>query len=140
MRSVMDFEKAYGSIAVLEVEIRTFANEGYAVKYDFGRKVISWRDNYMWNNNFTRAISDDSCALIKESLPKIGVIEWMMAYNDKLTDEIESKFPSQGEWKINIEFEDGTKFESGAEQNFPKDWNSLRSLIEKVTGCSFLLH
>ena len=29
MRSVMDFEKAYGSIAVLEVEIRTFANEGY---------------------------------------------------------------------------------------------------------------
>ena len=33
----MDFEKAYGSIAVLEVEIRTFANEGYAVKYDFGR-------------------------------------------------------------------------------------------------------
>ena len=42
----MDFEKAYGSIAVLEVEIRTFANEGYAVKYDFGRKVISWRDNY----------------------------------------------------------------------------------------------
>ena len=63
-----------------------------------------------------------------------------MAYNDKLTDAIESKFPSQGEWKISIEFEDGTKLESGAEQNFPKDWNSLRSLIEKVTGCSFLLH
>ena len=37
----MDFENAYGSIAVLEVEIRTFANEGYAVKYDFGRRVIS---------------------------------------------------------------------------------------------------
>lgn len=136
----MDLSGKYNSIAVIEVRIMTLASEGYSVKFNLVSKIMSWRDYYMWNNNFTRAISDDSCALIKESLPKIGVIEWMMAYNDKLTDEIESKFPSQGEWKINIEFEDGTKFESGAEQNFPKDWNSLRSLIEKVTGCSFLLH
>ncbi|MBO4425948.1 MAG: hypothetical protein IK128_03015 [Clostridiales bacterium] len=136
----MDLSGKYNSIAVIEVRIMTLASEGYSVKFNLVSKIMSWRDYYMWNNNFTRAISDDSCALIKESLPKIGIIEWMMAYNDKLTDEIESKFPSQGEWKINIEFEDGTKFESGAEQNFPKDWNSLRSLIEKVTGCSFLLH
>ena len=136
----MDLSGKYNSIAVVEVRIMTLASEGYSVKFNLASKIMSWRDYYMWNNNFTRAISDDSCALIKESLPKIGIIEWMMAYNDKLTDEIESKFPSQGEWKINIEFEDGTKFESGAEQNFPKDWNSLRSLIEKVTGCSFLLH
>ena len=136
----MDLSGKYNSIAVIEVRIMTLASEGYSVKFNLVSKIMSWRDYYMWNNNFTRAISDDSCALIRESLPKIGIIEWMMAYNDKLTDEIESKFPSQGEWKINIEFEDGTKFESGAEQNFPKDWNSLRSLIEKVTGCSFLLH
>ena len=94
----------------------------------------------MWNNNFTRAISDDSCNLIQTSLPKIGVIEWMMAYNDKFTDEIENKFSVPGEWQINIEFDDGTKLSAGAEQSFPKDWNSLKSLIEKVTGCSFLLH
>ena len=68
----MDFEKAYGSITVLEVEIRTFANEGYAVKYDFERKVISWRDNYMWNNNFTRSISEDNLRLIREKLPSSG--------------------------------------------------------------------
>ena len=55
----MDYNKAYGSIAVLEVEIRTFANEGYAVKYDFGRKVISWRDNYM------SIISPDQSATIR---------------------------------------------------------------------------
>ena len=136
----MSFSVDYDNITVLEVGITSFGNEGYAVKYDFVKKVIQWRDSYMWNNNFTRAISDEACSLIEESLPKIGIIEWMMAYNDKLTDAIESKFPSQGEWKISIEFEDGTKLESGAEQNFPKDWNSLRSLIEKVTGCSFLLH
>lgn len=136
----MDLSGKYNSIAVIEVRIMTLANEGYSVKFNLVRKIMSWRDYYMWNNNFTRAISDEACSLIEESLPKIGIIEWMMAYNDKLTDAIESKFPSQGEWKINIEFEDGTKLESGAEQNFPKDWNSLRSLIEKVTGCSFLLH
>lgn len=136
----MDLSGKYNSIAVIEVRIMTLANEGYSVKFNLVRKIMSWRDYYMWNNNFTRAISDEACSLIEESLPKIGIIEWMMAYNDKLTDAIESKFPSQGEWKISIEFEDGTKFESGAEQNFPKDWNSLRSLIEKVTGCSFLLH
>ena len=136
----MDLSGKYNSIAVIEVRIMTLANEGYSVKFNLVRKIMSWRDYYMWNNNFTRAISDEACSLIEESLPKIGIIEWMMAYNDKLTDAIESKFPSQGEWKINIEFEDGTKLESGAEQNFPKDWNSLRLLIEKVTGCSFLLH
>ena len=143
----MDLSGKYNSIAVIEVRIMTLANEGYSVKFNLVRKIMSWRDYYMWNNNFTRAISDEACSLIEESLPKIGIIEWMMAYNDKLTDAIESKFPSQGEWKgqigewkISIEFEDGTKLESGAEQNFPKDWNSLRSLIEKVTGCSFLLH
>ena len=136
----MDLSGKYNSIAVIEVRIMTLANEGYSVKFNLVRKIMSWRDYYMWNNNFTRAISDEACSLIEESLPKIGIIEWMMAYNDKLTDAIESKFPSQGEWKISIEFEDGTKLENGAEQNFPKDWNSLRSLIEKVTGCSFLLH
>ena len=136
----MDLSGKYNSIAVIEVRIMTLANEGYSVKFNLVRKIMSWRDYYMWNNNFTRAISDEACSLIEESLPKIGIIEWMMAYNDKLTDAIESKFPSQGEWKISIEFEDGTKLESGAEQNFPKAWNSLRSLIEKVTGCSFLLH
>ena len=68
----MDYNKAYGSIAVLEVEIRTFANEGYAVKYDFERRVISWRDNYMWNNNFTRSISEDNLRLIREKLPLSG--------------------------------------------------------------------
>ena len=136
----MDLSGKYNSIAVIEVRIMTLANEGYSVKFNLVRKIMSWRDYYMWNNNFTRAISDEACSLIEESLPKIGIIEWMMAYNDKLTDAIESKFTSQGEWKISIEFEDGTKLESGAEQNFPKDWNSLRLLIEKVTGCSFLLH
>ena len=136
----MDLSGKYNSLAVIEVRIMTLANEGYSVKFNLTRKIMSWRDYYMWNNNFTRAISDDACSLIEQNLPKIGVIEWVMAYNDGFKDEIESKFTVPGEWKIILEFDDGTKLSAGAEQSFPKDWNSLKSLIEKVTGCSFLLH
>ena len=137
---MMDLSGKYNSIAVIEIKIMTLANEGYSVKFNLQRKIMSWRDYYMWNNNFTRAISEDSCCLIEETLPKIGVIEWMIEYNDGLTDEIESKSSVPGEWRISLEFDDGTKLTSGAEESFPKDWNSLRILIEKITGCSFVLH
>lgn len=135
----MDYKKAYGSITVLEVEIRTFANEGYAVKYDFGRKVISWRDNYMWNNNFTRSISDDKMALIKEKLPESGMLEWMKGYEMGMTEEFGDKTVVPGEWSIKVEFDDKTRLVSGAEQHFPKKWKNLKILIEQTTGCSFLL-
>ena len=139
MRSDMDFEKAYGSIAVLEVEIRTFANEGYAVKYDFGRKVISWRDNYMWNNNFTRSIGEDKMSIIREKLPESGMLEWMKGYNSGLADDFGDKAQIPGEWKITVTFDDNTKITAGAEQHFPKKWKFLKTLIEKTTGCSFIL-
>ena len=135
----MDFEKAYGSIAVLEVEIRTFANEGYAVKYDFERKVISWRDNYMWNNNFTRSISEENMNLISETLPLSGMLEWMNGYNSGLTEKYGDKTVIPGEWTIRIEFKDKTNMKSGAEQHFPKKWKNLQHLIEQTTGCSFTL-
>ena len=135
----MDFEKAYGSIAVLEVEIRTFANEGYAVKYDFDRKVISWRDNYMWNNNFTRSISVDNLKYITENLPLSGMLEWMHGYNLGLTEEYGDKTSIPGEWMIKVEFKDKTTMKSGAEQHFPKKWKNLQRLIEQTAGCSFTL-
>ena len=135
----MDVEKAYGSIAVLEVEIRTFANEGYAVKYDLERRVISWRDNYMWNNNFTRAISEDNIKMIREKLPESGMLEWMNGYNLGLTEEYGDKTVVPGEWLIKVEFKDKTSLKSGAEQHFPKKWNNLQHLIEQTTGCGFTL-
>ena len=135
----MDFSKAYGSITVLEVEIRTFANEGYAVKYDFERKVISWRDNYMWNNNFTRSINENNYALICEKLPESGMLEWMNGYNMGLEDEYGTKTTIPGEWKIEVGFKDKTRMKAGAEQHFPKKWKSLQRLIEQTPGCSFVL-
>lgn len=135
----MDVEKAYGSIAVLEVEIRTFANEGYAVKYDFERRVISWRDNYMWNNNFTRSISEENIKIIKEKLPESGMLEWMNGYNLGLTEEYGDKTAVPGEWMIRVEFKDKTSLKSGAEQHFPKKWSNLQHLIEQTTGCGFTL-
>ncbi|MCR4689060.1 MAG: hypothetical protein K5745_05830 [Saccharofermentans sp.] len=136
----MESEDGITPIAIIEVSIMTFANEGYTVKYDFRKNVISWRDNYMWNNNFTRALNEEKVELVKESLPEIGVLSWIEAYNSgKNLSKIGSKSVLPGEWKINIEFEDGSKTSGGASQHFPKRWNELKALIEKTTGCHFTL-
>ena len=135
----MEFEVAYDNISVLEVGITTFGNEGYAVKYDFVKKVIQWRDSYMWNNNFTRSLNDSDYQTLKEELPKSGMLEWIKGYNSGLENEFGDKTTIPGEWKITVEFEDGSKLSAGAEQHFPKKWKFLKTLIEKTTGCSFVL-
>jgi len=135
----MDLTAEYDNIAVLEVGITTFGNEGYAVKYDFVKKVIQWRDSYMWNNNFTRSLNDSDFKTLKEELPKSGMLEWMTGYNNGLANEFGDETPVAGEWKITVEFADKTKLTAGAEQHFPKKWKLLKYLIEKTTGCSFVL-
>lgn len=135
----MEFDVAYENITVFEVGITTFGNEGYAVKYDFVKKVIQWRDSYMWNNNFTRSLNDSDYQTLKEELPKSGMLEWIKGYNSGLENEFGDKTTIPGEWKITVEFEDGSKLSAGAEQHFPKKWKFLKTLIEKTTGCSFVL-
>lgn len=135
----MEFDVAYDNISVLEVGITAFGNEGYAVKYDFIKKVIQWRDSYMWNNNFTRSLNESDYKTLKEELPKSGMLEWMKGYNNGLSAEFGDESAVLGEWKITVEFEDGTKLVAGAEQHFPKKWKILKSLIERTTGCSFVL-
>ena len=80
----MSFSVDYDNITVLEVGITSFGNEGYAVKYDFVKKVIQWRDSYMWNNNFTRSLNETDFRTLKEELPKSGMLEWMKGYNSGL--------------------------------------------------------
>lgn len=135
----MSFSVDYDNITVLEVGITSFGNEGYAVKYDFVKKVIQWRDSYMWNNNFTRSLNETDFRTLKEELPKSGMLEWMKGYNSGLSNDFGDQTQIPGEWKITIVFEDGTKLTAGAEQHFPKKWKFLKTLIEKTTGCSFVL-
>ena len=136
---MMSFAVDYDKITVLEVGITSFGNEGYAVKYDFIKKVIQWRDSYMWNNNFTRSLNDTDYNTLKEELPKSGMLEWMKGYNSGLADDFGDKTQIPGEWKIIVTFDDNTKITAGAEQHFPKKWKFLKNLIEKTTGCSFIL-
>ncbi len=136
---MMSFTVDYDKITVLEVGITSFGNEGYAVKYDFVKKVIQWRDSYMWNNNFTRSLNETDYNTLKEELPKSGMLEWMKGYNSGLENDFGDQTQIPGEWKITVEFEDKTKMTAGAEQHFPKKWKFLKNLIEKTTGCSFIL-
>lgn len=135
----MSFAVDYDKITVLEVGITSFGNEGYAVKYDFIKKVIQWRDSYMWNNNFTRSLNDTDYNTLKEELPKSGMLEWIKGYNSNLADDFGDQTQIPGEWKITVTFDDNTKITAGAEQHFPKKWKFLKNLIEKTTGCSFIL-
>ena len=135
----MSFSVDYDNITVLEVGITSFGNEGYAVKYDFVKKVIQWRDSYMWNNNFTRSLNETDYNTLKEELPKSGMLEWMKGYNSGLENDFGDQTQIPGEWKITVVFDDGTKLTAGAEQHFPKKWKFLKTLIEKTTGCSFVL-
>lgn len=135
----MSFTVDYDKITVLEVGITSFGNEGYAVKYDFVKKVIQWRDSYMWNNNFTRSLNETDYNTLKSELPKSGMLEWMKGYNSGLADDFGDKTQIPGEWKITVVFEDNTKMTAGAEEHFPKKWKFLKNLIEKTTGCSFIL-
>lgn len=135
----MGFSADYDNITVLEVGITSFGIEGYAVKYDFVKKVIQWRDSYMWNNNFTRSLNENDIRTIKEELPKSGMLEWMKGYNSGLENEFGEAAQIPGEWKITAVFADGEKLTAGSEQHFPKKWKLLKTLIEKTTGCSFVL-
>ena len=129
----------YKSIALLEVEIRSFSNEGYKVKYDFRKNLISWRDNYMWNNNFMKSISDSKRDIINKRLPNCGMLEWMRGYNNGLAEKYGRKTSTPGEWEITVVFDDDTRLKAGARQNFPLRWNELKSIIEDTTECTFRL-
>ena len=135
----MDIKERYDDIAVFEVEIISFTDEGFRVKYDFRRKVLSWRDSYMWNNNFTSLINEEKYNLIKKRLPEIGVLEWMEAYAEGNKDLYGKDTGIQGSWKMKVEFTDKSVIKAGCERNFPKKWEDLRSLIEITTGTSFAL-
>ncbi len=135
----MDLSGRYKSISVMEVSITTFANEGYSVKYDFDRRVLCWRDYYMWNNNFTRCINDEVYQTIEDTLPELRLIEWMEAFNSGKSGLGGEKFVFPGEWEIKVIFNDKSVLMSSAQQHFPGIWGGLKSLIEKSAGNSFSL-
>lgn len=127
----------YSSISVIEISITTFANEGYSVKYDFAHKLLCWRDYYMWNNNFMRAINDEMFDMLVSNLPKLKLLEWMESYNNG-NESLDTKMVAfSGEWKIRVQFDDKTVLTSEAEQYFPKLWCKLKCLVEKTSGSVF---
>ena len=135
----MDYKTAYGEIKNLEIEVRSYADEGYKVRYDLERKLIYWRDYYMWNNNFMKSITDAKLGILSSMLPESGLLEWM----DKC---IKGTYPAKkilerpGKWNITVEFTDGKKIRHSAEDKFPSEWIELRNIVESTTECTFRLH
>lgn len=135
----MDYKEAYEQIKVIEIEVRNYADEGYKVKYDFDNNIIQWRDYYMWNNNFTKCITDSKKKILDERLHKSKLIESLDSFiNGTVKDK--DILERSGKWEIKIEFNDGTKMRHKDEDRFPAAWIEWRTMIESTTECTFRLH
>ena len=135
----MDTERSYAEIKILEVEVRSYSDEGYKVRYDFEKRLISWRDFYMWNNNFMKSITDSKMKILSERLPESRLLEWMDDFmSGNVADDKVLKRP--GKWEVIVEFTDKTKIKHSGEEIFPAEWIELRSIIESTTECTFRLH
>ncbi|MCQ2517032.1 MAG: hypothetical protein MJ094_09295 [Saccharofermentans sp.] len=129
----------YKSITLLEVEISSFNGGGYKVRYDFKRNLISWKDGYMWNNNFMKSLTPSKLEYLKENLPDTNILEWAEGYNKGLIAEYGNPTANPSSWRIRVDFEDGTDLVSSRTKNFPRDWPKLKAIIEATTECTFRL-
>ncbi|SCW64808.1 hypothetical protein SAMN02910456_02352 [Ruminococcaceae bacterium YRB3002] len=135
----MDYRIAYSEIKVLEIEVRSYADEGYRVRYDFGRGLISWRDYYMWNNNFMKSITDAKMEILSKRLPASRLLEVLDTFVKGNYSEYDI-LKRHGKWQIVVEFSDGMKISHTEEDIFPVEWIEWRSIVEGTTECTFRLH
>ncbi len=136
---MMKTDDRYSSIKTLEVEISSFTGGGYKVRYDFARKLISWNDGYMWNNNFMKSLTPEKLQVINDNLPGTGLLEWMEGYNRGELAKYGAPTANPSSWKIRVTFEDDTDLVSSHTKNFPKKWVKLKDIIEATTECCFRL-
>ena len=129
----------YDKLVLFEVSLTSFAGEGLKVKFDLQKRLISWNDGYMWNNNFMKAIDNDKLKMLNERLPETHMLEWLRAYAEGMEDTVGSKTHKPGVWKISVFYDDGTTLSHESKMHFPNDWRLLKSLIEDITECSFRL-
>ncbi|MCQ2482441.1 MAG: hypothetical protein MJ153_03000 [Clostridia bacterium] len=137
MRS--ESESMYEQIKTLEVGISNSSGGGYRVKYDLERRVINWTDEYMWNNNFMKTLSERKYALMREHLVQSGLLDWVQGYSEGKDSEFGKRVPTPANWNVNITFFDGTTVNAAANQHFPYKWNELRHIIEETSDCYFKL-
>ncbi len=135
----MEMSKSYDDIVLLEVGINNRSG-GYKVKYDFEKNLITWRDSYMWNNNFMKHMNQSKIDILRNKLPQTEMLEWLVGYMNDEKDKYGSTTANPSTWEITVVFEDGTKLNHVSTQHFPAKWNSLKLVIEETTSCTFRLH
>ena len=135
----MDYRKAYEHIKILEIEVQSYADEGYRVRYDFERNLISWRDYYMWNNNFMKSITDAKMQILSTRLPASRLLEVLDTFVNGTYSEYDI-LKRHGKWQLSVEFDDGKKISHSDADIFPVEWIEWRSIVEETTECTFRLH
>ena len=50
-------EVTYENIKLFEVVLSSASGEGLKVRFDYDKRLITWNDGYMWNNNFMKSMT-----------------------------------------------------------------------------------
>lgn len=130
---------SYGNIQKFEVVLSSAAGEGLKVRFDYAKKLISWSDGYMWNNNFMKSLTDEKINYLVDNLPSTHMLEWMILYNRGDEETCGHQTANPAIWQIRVLFDNDETLSSTSCQHFPNDWAKLKEIIEKLTECTFRL-
>lgn len=86
-----------------------------------------------------KSINPVKMKMLEDELPDTTMLEWMHAYNIGQEETVGKKTANPSSWEIEVTFANDQTLKSGCLQHFPTNWDSLRSLIENTTECSFHL-
>ena len=129
----------YNNIVKFEVVLSSASGEGLKVRFDYVKRLISWSDGYMWNNNFMKSLTDEKYDYLVSNLPATHMLEWMIQYNLGNEEDVGHKTANPAIWQIKEMFDNDETLSSTSGQHFPNAWSKLKEVIEKLTECTFRL-
>lgn len=129
----------YNNIVKFEAVLSSASGEGLKVRFDYVKRLISWSDGYMWNNNFMKSLTDEKYDYLVSNLPSTHMLEWMIQYNLGNEEDVGHKTANPAIWQIKVMFDNDETLSSTSCQHFPNDWSKLKEIIEKLTECTFRL-
>ena len=125
-------EHTYNDLELLYVELSAYRRNALTVRIDLGKKILQWKDNYQWSNNFVRSLTPENIRLVRDCLPRTQLFTWPLLENEE-----DSQISRDTIWQVTLCFSDGSISRYGGEKIFPVHWDVFRDMIEGVARIPF---
>lgn len=106
---------------------------------------LTWRDSWQWCNSFTRTISEEQIASIRDMLQQCDALDQLEAADtddtgdaDDIGDAEQPPAHPARSWLITVQGQDRLYHMNGAGQ-LPDCWLQLKKKIEQLSRVSFYL-